>query len=251
MIKLEAVSKVYESGEGVKDVTLTVPEGKVVSFIGANGAGKSTLFSLMSRLAPKDSGAIYIDEQELATWDSNELAKVLGILKQTNDIHIRLTVRELVEFGRFPHSKSRLGAEDKRHINEALTFMELTDIEDKYLDELSGGQKQRVYIAMVLAQDTKYILLDEPLNNLDIKHSIQMMKLLRKMAAEYGKTILLIMHDINFSASYSDYIFAFKDGKKIYEGDVSTVIQTDILRDIYDVNINVAEIDQCKVCIFN
>lgn len=251
MIRLENVSKAYTSGEGVHDISLTIPEGKVVSFIGANGAGKSTLFSLMSRLVEKDSGKIFIDDKELSHWKNEDLAKVLSILKQTNDIHIRLTVRELVEFGRFPYSQSRLTAEDQEHIQQAIEFTELTNIEDKYIDELSGGQKQRVYIAMVLAQDTKYILLDEPLNNLDIKHSIQMMKLLKQMAEKFNKTILLVMHDINFSASYSDYIFAFKDGTMICEGDVSEVIKTDILREIYDVKINVAEIDRCKVCLYN
>ena len=251
MIRLENVSKVYEGGGGIKDINITVPDGKVVSFIGANGAGKSTLFSLMSRLAKQDQGSIFIDDKEIHEWKSNDLAKVLSSLKQTNDIHIRLTVRELVEFGRFPYSKSRLTKEDHQHVDAALDFMELRELEDSYLDELSGGQKQRVYIAMVLAQDTKYILLDEPLNNLDIKHSIQMMKLLREMATKFNKTILLIMHDINFTTSYSDYIFAFKQGEKIYEGEVRDVIQGDILRDIYDVEIQVHEIDRCQVCLFN
>lgn len=250
MIQLEKVSKMYDAVDGVKNVSLTIPEGKVISFIGANGAGKSTLFSLMSRLLDKDSGNIMIDNKEIDQWKSEELAKILGILKQTNEIHIRLTVRELVEFGRFPYSKARLVAEDYQHIERALTFMELTEIADKYLDELSGGQKQRVYIAMVLAQDTKYILLDEPLNNLDIKHSLQMMKLLRRMAKELNKTVLVIMHDINFSASYADYIFAFKNGEKIYEGRATDVIQTEILREIYDVDINVAEIENGKVCLY-
>jgi len=251
MIKLERVSKRYAGQDIVKNVSLSVPVGQVVSFIGANGAGKSTLFSLMSRLATQDDGRIIIDDKDIAQWDQEELARTLGILKQTNELHIRLTVRELVEFGRFPHAKSRLTKEDHEHVKHALTFMELESVADKYVDELSGGQKQRVYIAMVLAQDTKYILLDEPLNNLDIKHSMQMMKLLRRMTRELNKTVLVIMHDINFSASYSDYIFAFKNGEKIYEGNVEEVIQTEILRDIYDTDIRVTEVNHCKVCLYN
>jgi len=251
MIRLENVSKRYDGVDIVDNVSLDIPEGQVVSFIGANGAGKSTLFSLMSRLIVQDSGRIIVDEKEICEWNNDELAQTLGILKQTNELHIRLRVRELVEFGRFPYSKSRLTKEDHEHVEHALTFMELTDLADRYLDELSGGQRQRVHIAMVLAQDTKYILLDEPLNSLDIKHSLQMMKLLRKMARELNKTILIIMHDINFSASYSDYIFAFKKGEKIYEGPVQDVIQSEVLRDIYDIDINVTEVNQCKVCLYN
>jgi len=251
MIQLKDVSKRYGAEAIIKNVSLDIPEGKVVSFIGANGAGKSTLFSLMSRLQLPDVGRIIIDDKEICQWKNEELAQTLGILKQTNELHIRLTVRELVEFGRFPYAKSRLTKADHEHVNHALTFMELVDLADKYVDELSGGQKQRVYIAMVLAQDTKYILLDEPLNNLDIKHSLQMMKLLRKMARELNKTVLIIMHDINFSASYSDYIFAFKNGEKLYEGKVEDVIQTEILRDIYDTDISVTEINHCKVCLYS
>jgi iron complex transport system ATP-binding protein len=251
MIRLENVSKQYDGVDIVDNVSLDIPEGQVVSFIGANGAGKSTLFSLMSRLITQDSGRIIVDEKAICEWNNDELAQTLGILKQTNELHIRLRVRELVEFGRFPYSKSRLTEEDNKHVEHALAFMELTELTDKYLDELSGGQRQRVHIAMVLAQDTKYILLDEPLNSLDIKHSLQMMKLLRKMARELNKTILVIMHDINFSASYSDYIFAFKKGKKIYEGAVQDVIQSEVLRDIYDIEINVTEVNQCKVCLYS
>src|SRR5690606_2693720 len=137
-------------------------------------------------------------------------AKKVSILKQSNQINLRLTVRELVSFGRFPYSQGRLTEEDWVCVDEAIRYMELEELQHEYLDELSGGQRQRAFIAMVIAQDTDYILLDEPLNNLDMKHAVQIMKTLRKLVDERGKTVVLVIHDINFASVYSDYIVALK-----------------------------------------
>lgn len=251
MLKVTNLSKSYGEKKVVDDVSFEIQKGKVTSFIGPNGAGKSTVLSIISRLLKRSEGTIIIGDKTLDDWNTNELAKVLGILKQSNDVHMRLTVKELVSFGRFPYSQTKLTSEDWDYINKALLFMELMDIKDSYLDELSGGQKQRAYIAMVIAQDTEYILLDEPLNNLDIKHSIQMMKTLNTLAHEHGKTIIVVLHDINFSASYSDYIIAMKNGKKIHEGEVNAIIQADILREIYDIDLRVEQFEQCQVCLYN
>lgn len=251
MIEVMNVSKQYGDKKVVDDVSITIEPGKVTSFIGPNGAGKSTLLSMISRLMDKENGEIIISGKEIEAWDTKELAKELSILKQSNDIHIRLTVRELVAFGRFPYSQSNLTKEDMMKIDEALDFMELNEIADSYLDDLSGGQRQRAYIAMVIAQDTEYILLDEPLNNLDIKHSLQMMKVLRRLAHEKGKTIVIVLHDINFSASYSDKIVAMKDGKVVISGEVKDVIQTEVLREIYGIKLRVEDFETCKVCIYN
>src|SRR5699024_10127081 len=123
---------------------------------------------------------------------------------------VKLTVRELISFGRFPYSEGRLKRFDWQKVDEAISYMELEELEDKYIDELSGGQRQRAYIAMVLAQDTEYILLDEPLNNLDMRHSVQILKTLRRLVDELGKTIVIVIHDINFASCYSDEIVALK-----------------------------------------
>src|SRR5690606_10310556 len=162
-------------------VTVKIAKGKITSFIGPNGAGKSTLLSMVSRLIVKDEGEILIDGMDIDKRKNQELAKKVSILKQSNQINLRLTVRELVSFGRFPYSQGRLTEEDWVHVDEAIQFMELEEIQHEYLDELSGGQRQRAFIAMVIAQDTDYILLDEPLNNLDMKHAVQIMKTLRKL----------------------------------------------------------------------
>ena len=169
MIEVKNISKKYGSKAVVNNVSFQIKRGKITSFIGPNGAGKSTVLGMMSRLLKKDSGEVFIDGKEISKWDTKELSKVMGILKQSNHLNVRLTIRDLVAFGRFPHSQGNLTAEDQVKIDEALAYMQLQDIQHKFLDELSGGQRQRAFIGMVLAQDTDYIFLDEPLNNLDMK----------------------------------------------------------------------------------
>ena len=213
MIEIKGLSKKYRSKYVVKDVTTEFPDGKITCIIGPNGAGKSTLLSMMSRLSTPDEGEVFIDGKSIKEWDKQELSKTLAILKQENNTNIRLTVYELVSFGRFPHSQGKLTAEDRKYIDEAIEYMNLVEFKDKYLDELSGGQRQRAYIAMVIAQNTKYILLDEPLNNLDMKNAVQMMRTFEKMVKDLNKTIIIVMHDINFTACYSDYILAIKNGR--------------------------------------
>jgi len=250
MVVVKNVSKRYGNKNVVDNVSVEIAKGKITSFIGPNGAGKSTLLSMMSRLIAKDAGEIWIDGQEISRWKSNELAKRISILKQSNHINIRLTVRELVSFGRFPYSQGRLTREDWTHVEQAIQYMELGEIQDKYLDQLSGGQKQLAYIAMVLAQNTEYILLDEPLNNLDMKHSVQIMKVLRRLADELGKTIIIVIHDINFASCYSDYIVALKDGRIVEEGPIDKMMCSSVLQDVYDMDISIEQIRDNKICIY-
>ena len=218
MIEVKNITKVYGTKKVVDNVSLNIQEGKITSFIGPNGAGKSTLLSIMSRLLKRDSGEVLVDGKDILKWDNKELAKKIAILRQSNNINIRLTIRELVSFGRFPHSQGNLKEEDYKYIDEAINYMQLKEFEDRYLDELSGGQRQRAYIAMVIAQNSDYIFLDEPLNNLDMKHSVEIMKILRKLCDELKKTVVIVIHDINFASCYSDYIVALKDGKLIKNG---------------------------------
>ncbi|MBM4760684.1 ABC transporter ATP-binding protein [Bacillus sp. B15-48] len=250
MVDVKNVSKGYNNKNVITDVSVKIAKGKITSFIGPNGAGKSTLLSMISRLIAKDEGEIYIDGMDLTRCKNNELAKKISILKQSNHINVRLTVKELVSFGRFPYSQGRLTKEDRKFINEAIRYMELEEIQDKYLDQLSGGQRQRAYIAMVIAQDTEYVLLDEPLNNLDMKHSVQIMKTLRKLTDELGKTVMIVIHDINFASCYSDYIVAMKNGRVIKEGPTDVIITPEVLNEVYDMNFKIEEIDREKICVF-
>ena len=250
MITVKNITKKYGDKKVVDNVSLELKEGQIISFIGPNGAGKSTLLSMISRLAKKDNGEVLIDNKELSTWEEKELSKIISILKQNNNINIRITVRELVTFGRFPHCGGNLTSEDKLFVDEAIDYMELTDLQDRYLDELSGGQRQRAYIAMVIAQDTKYILLDEPLNNLDMKHSVEIMKILKRLVSEKNKTVIIVIHDINFASCYSDYIVALKNGKVVNQGKTNEIINKEILESIYEMNFNVTNIDDRPICVY-
>ncbi|MBM6385516.1 MAG: ABC transporter ATP-binding protein [Paenibacillus sp.] len=250
MVEVRNVSKQYGGVRVVDDVSLNIAKGKITSFIGPNGAGKSTLLSMITRLIGKDTGQVLIEGKEIEDWKSKELSKKISVLKQSNHINIRLTVEDLVAFGRFPYSQGRLTPEDRQWVQEAIDYMDLGPYRKRYLDELSGGQRQRAYIAMVIAQNTEYILLDEPLNNLDMKHSVQIMKVLRKMVDELGKTIVIVIHDINFASCYSDYIVALKEGRVVQEGKTEDIINTEVLHQVYDMHIPVQVIDGRKICVY-
>ncbi|MFC0216171.1 ABC transporter ATP-binding protein [Paenibacillus chartarius] len=248
MIEVKQVTKAYGGKRVVDDVSVSIAKGRITAFIGPNGAGKSTLLSVISRLADKDAGEVYIEGNPIGQWKSQELAKKLSILKQTNQINVRITVRELVAFGRFPYSQGRLTPEDWKHVDQAIAYMELQDLQHSYLDQLSGGQNQRAFIAMVIAQGTDAVLLDEPLNNLDMRHSVQIMKVLRRLTDELGKTVVIVIHDINFASCYADHIVALKNGRVVREGPVQQMIDTDVLREVYDMDIPVQVIDGNRIC---
>ncbi|MBP1931437.1 ABC transporter ATP-binding protein [Ammoniphilus resinae] len=250
MIEIKGLTKRFGKKPVVEDVSVKIEPGTITSFIGPNGAGKSTLLSMVSSLLDADTGEVLLDQQDVRKWKSTEFAKCVSILKQANYINVRLTVRELVSFGRYPYSKGRLKAEDEKIVNQALDYMNLTQMQDQFLDELSGGQKQRAFIAMVIAQDTDYILLDEPLNNLDMKHSVQIMKILRRLVDELGKTVVIVLHDINFASVYSDRIVAMKNGRLVKNGPTHEIINSESLRDIYDMDIPIQEQNGCRICVY-
>ena len=179
---------------------------------------------MIGRLLEADSGTVTIDGRDIASMPSREVSTMLAILRQDNHFVTRFTVRQLVAFGRFPYSRGRLTVKDERIVSEAIDFVNLTPLENRFLDELSGGQRQRAYVAMVLAQDTEYLLLDEPLNNLDMQHSVQMMKQLRRASDELGRTIVIVVHDINFAAHYADHIIAMNDGKVTVQGSPTEIV---------------------------
>lgn len=235
--------KNYDGKTVVDSVSFEIPKGKVLSLIGPNGAGKSTVMGMISRLIAKDSGMIHFEDKDLTKWKSKELAKKLSILTQHNNVQMKLTVRELVAFGRFPYSGNRLTEKDNEMIDQAINYMELQEIEDRFIDELSGGQRQRAYIAMVIAQDTEYVLLDEPTNNLDIYHASNMMRTVRRLCDELGKTVILVLHEINYASFYSDYICALVDGKIAKFGTVEEVINKETLSDIYKVDFEIIYVD--------
>ena len=250
MIKLSGLSKKYGETFVVNNADALFPKGEVTAIIGPNGAGKSTLLSMASRLTESDAGQVLIGDKLLSEWDSKELARHLAVLRQSNNINMRFTVRELVSFGRFPHSQGRLTDEDNKIIDSALSQLDIVYIKDRYLDELSGGQRQMAFIAMVVAQDTDYVFLDEPLNNLDIKHSVEIMQTLRRLAGELNKAVVIVIHDINFAVRYSDNIVAMKKGEVISAGKVDDVVNEKTMESIYEIPFAIHNIDGKKVCLY-
>lgn len=247
-LSFENIAKRYGNKEVLKELSGSIPNRQITSLIGPNGAGKSTLLFILSRLLTQDGGQVYFMDKTLNSYKGNELSKKLSILKQSNHLELKLTVRDLVSFGRFPYSKGKLREEDWRKVDEALSFTDLVDLQDMYIDELSGGQRQRAFISMIIAQDTDYILLDEPLNNLDMKHAVHVMKTLRRLVDELGKTVVIVLHEINFATQYSDQIIALKDGKVLYNDRTDKVIQAPILREIFEIDFDIIERDCRRIC---
>ena len=239
MIRIENVKKVYSDEVKIGTLNFEIPKAGITSLIGPNGAGKSTTLLMIGRLLAMDDGKITVANMDVADTKSKDLAKILTILRQENHFITRLTVRQLAGFGRFPYSKGRLSKQDEIIISKYIDFLGLKELENRYLDELSGGQRQRAYVAMVLCQETEYVLLDEPLNNLDIARSVQMMKHLRHAADEFGRTIVTVLHDINFAAKYSDRICAMKDGQIAAYGTADEIMNPEILTNIFETKIEV------------
>lgn len=250
MITLENVHKIYGSDTSVGPVTLDIPAHGVTALVGPNGAGKSTLLTMIGRLLKMDEGTITVGGMDVSSAKSADLATVLSILRQENHFITRLTVRQLVAFGRFPYNKGRTTVADEEIIDRYIRFFELEELEDRYLDELSGGQRQRAYVAMVLTQETEYVLLDEPLNNLDIAHSVQMMRMLRCAADEFGRTIVVVLHDLNFAAQYADCICAVKNGQVFAQGSVDEVMVDSTLSELFGTPITVIDGPRCKLACF-
>lgn len=247
MIRIENVSLAHGSTPVLNDVSLTIPKNGVTALIGPNGAGKSTLLSLIARLQPLQAGNIGIDGHPVDSTSSRELARIVAILRQDSMITSRLRVRELVGFGRFPHSRGRLTEEDRAIIDHSLKRFDLAELSDRFIETLSGGQRQRALVAMTFAQASDYLLLDEPLNNLDMYFARELMMHLRKLADEDHKTIVIVLHDINQAATYADRIVAMKDGCIVADGPPRDVLVPSTLEKIFGFKMRVETIDGSPV----
>ena len=250
MILIDNAIKMYSEEVKIGPLNIEIPKAGLTSLIGPNGAGKSTALLMIGRLLNMDEGQIRVANIDVSESKSEDLAKILTILRQENHFVTRLTVRQLAGFGRFPYSRGRLTNEDEAIISKYIDFLDLTHLENRYLDELSGGQRQRAYVAMVLCQETEYVLLDEPLNNLDVARSVQMMEHLRYAANEFGRTILTVMHDINFAAKYSDRICAMKHGQIAAFGTVKEVMDSKLLTDIFETKIEIIDSSHGPIAIY-
>lgn len=248
MITIQHVHKRYGKTSILSDINLEFQAGSVTSLIGPNGAGKSTLLMMMARLLQPSDGQILFNGRSLCQIPTSKYAHYVATLRQSLGFNLRLTVDELVSFGRFPYSRGALTTEDKNVIDEAIDFLALAPLRHAYLDELSGGQRQMAFLAMTIAQQTDVLLLDEPLNNLDMKHAVQIMQALRRLCDEQGRTVILVIHDINFAANYSDHIVALKNGELSFHGTSEQVVTETNLRELYDIDFEVIRSERGCLC---
>lgn len=248
MIIARNIGKSYAGRAVLSNVDVRFPAGRITSLIGPNGAGKTTLLMLIARLSEPSQGNISIGGQDIRDIPIGEYAKQVATLRQSLDFNLRLTVEELVAFGRFPYGRGTLTPGDRQAIDDAIAFLSLEPLRRSYIDELSGGQRQMAFLAMTIAQQTDCLLLDEPLNNLDMKHAVQIMRALRRLCDDFGRTVILVVHDINFAANYSDHIVALKDGAVHCAGPVSEVVTEQRLWDLYGLDFEILRSQRGCVC---
>ncbi|MBL4916842.1 ABC transporter ATP-binding protein [Szabonella alba] len=242
MIEMNGVNHSIGRAAILQDITATLPRGRITALIGPNGAGKSTLLSLIARLEPVQQGQIRVEGLDIGQSDSRELARRLAILPQNAGVMSRLRVRELVGFGRWPHHQGRPGPADRRKVDEAMARLALTDLADRFLDQLSGGQRQRAHLAMTLAQDTDWLLLDEPLAALDMAHARALMAELAALR-DAGRSVVMVLHEINHAAAWADHVLAMKGGRIHAEGTPAEVFTPGVLEPLYDMPLRIAQFE--------
>ncbi|HCH26154.1 iron ABC transporter ATP-binding protein [Psychrobacter celer] len=239
MIKLDNISHHIGKQQILHDISLSLPSAQVIALIGPNGAGKSTLFSVMARLQPLQSGKVMFGEHDIVSCPARTLAKTVAMLGQDNQVQGRLRVHELLMFGRYPYHQGQPSAQDKQKVQEVIARFELEPLAERFLSTLSGGQRQRVLIAMIVCQDTPYLLLDEPLNNLDMYHAGRLMRELRELSCSQQKTVVIVLHDINQAAQFADTVVMMKTGQVMAVGQPVDVITKDTMKDLYNVDVTV------------
>lgn len=237
MIAVEQITVGYGPTIIIEELSVTIPKGQITTIIGPNGCGKSTLLKTIARILKTSHGAVFIDQQAIHETSTKEIAKKMAILPQTAEVPSGLTVRELITYGRFPHQSSfgRLKEDDVWAIDWALEATNLTEFQERPIEALSGGQRQRVWIAMALAQDTEILILDEPTTYLDMAHQLDVLQLLEKLNQIQGKTIVMVLHDVNHASRFSHYLIAMRDGAMITEGTPEQVMTSDHLQDIFQI----------------
>lgn len=222
----------------VKELNLTIPKGKITTIIGANGCGKSTILKTLARIIKPKSGEIYINGKNLRSQSSKELAQIMAVLPQSPQAPKGLTVEELISYGRFPHQKGlgKLKKEDKDIVNWSLEKTGILEFKDRTIEALSGGQRQRAWIAMALAQETEILLLDEPTTYLDLAHQLDILKLLEELNRKEGRTIVMVIHELNNAARFADYMIGIKKGEIVCTGTSNEVMTKENLREIFNID---------------
>jgi iron complex transport system ATP-binding protein len=241
-LRANGLSLAYDDTPVVSDLDLVVPPGRITAIVGANACGKSTLLRALARLLAPRHGTVHLDGRALRSIPTRELAQRLGILPQGPVAPDGLTVLDLVNRGRSPHQTwwRQWSKADQSAVYAALAATDITDLADRSVDELSGGQRQRAWIAMAMAQGTQVLLLDEPTTYLDLAHQIDVLDLVTDLNRNEGRTIVMVLHDLNQACRYADHMVAMKSGRIVAEGDPADVITAAIVEDVFDLRCQVA-----------
>lgn len=230
----------YHNKPFIHQLNTHIPQQKWTAIIGKNGSGKSTLLRAMANLHHEQEGTMIVDGQDLLTLSQKEFAKTLTLLPQSPQVSQELTVYQLVSMGRYPHQTGRrLSKEDHDKIKESLELVGMTMYKDALLTDLSGGQRQRVWIALALAQDTPYLLLDEPTTYLDLEGQLEILTLLKSLQHQTNKTMVMVHHDINQVARFCEHVLVMKNGELVTEGSVSDIMTSELLSDIYHLKMEI------------
>ncbi|HIZ95520.1 MAG TPA: ABC transporter ATP-binding protein [Candidatus Ligilactobacillus excrementavium] len=239
----ENINAGYTEKAILNNVSLRIPAGKISVLIGANGCGKSTLLRVLAGFLIPTAGQVKLDGKQLKKYSPKQVAQILAVLPQQSSTPVGLKVIDLISQGRFPHHSlfSRFSKQDESAVLEAMEMVGITELANRDVSELSGGQKQRVWIALALAQQTDIIFLDEPTTFLDMAYQVEILDLLADLNKRFGKTIVVILHDINLAARYADRLFALKDGVLIKEGAPRTVVKKDLIKEVFGLNSMIVE----------
>lgn len=248
-MKIENISVNYGEKEAVKNLSFKIDSGQIVTIIGPNGSGKSTLLKAMSRCLKPSIGNIYIEGININEINTKVIAQKLAILPQVKNVSSDISVEELVSYGRYPHLKfgKRLGKEDKEIIDWALEKTGLRSLRKRFVATLSGGERQRAWIAMSLAQKPKILLLDEPTTFLDISYQVEVLELVKELNETLSLTVVMVLHDLNQAARYSDMILVMKDGEMCKLGRPSEIIKECLLKDVFRIEADIYD-DKVNNC---
>ncbi|EDP60707.1 Fe(3+) dicitrate ABC transporter ATP-binding protein FecE [Vibrio sp. AND4] len=237
MLKTHQLSVSYGKETIIKNLDLEIPQGKITALIGPNGSGKSTLLKTLCRINKQFDGSLSIYDKSIKDYSDKELSRYISLLPQVLTTPEDITVRKLVEYGRSPYLSywGRLTQDDHQKVDQAIAETQIKDLIDKKVDSLSGGQRQRVWIAMVLAQDTPIVMLDEPTTYLDLSHQVELMKLIQKLNAA-GKTVIVVLHDLNQACRYCDHLVVLKKGQVTHQGAPEEIFTQSLLKDVFDLD---------------
>jgi iron complex transport system ATP-binding protein len=241
MLETRSLTLAYGDQRIIHNLDFTVPEGRITVLIGANGSGKSTLLRSMARLLKPHSGTVLIDGRDIARSSTKEVARKLAILPQGPVAPEGISVLQLVKQGRYPHQSwlQQWSAVDEKCVREALEATRMSPFAERPVDALSGGQRQMAWIAMTLAQRTETILLDEPTTYLDMTHQIEILDLLFELNEREGRTIVMVLHDVNLACRYAHHLVAIKDGGVYAQGAPEHIVTVDMIRHVFQLETHI------------